>query len=197
MTTHSKSVLLLLLFPISGRPHCYGGCQRRLATMNLLFFATAAFLLLGFTTTAFVSAQQWTTASLSVARQSLVATSVVDVALFGGGWLSSNISYDPNGVTSATVDIFNATSNIWTRTALSSPRSFQLAATSVRDVALFGGGATTDSLTGYTNVVDIFNATSGIWTTTALSQARDWFAAASVKDVALFGGGGDYYTSCS
>jgi len=53
-----------------------------------------------------VNSQTWTTATLSEARSNLAATSVGDLALFGGG-------QDYDGV-SAVVDIFNSASGTWT-----------------------------------------------------------------------------------
>jgi hypothetical protein len=90
------------------------------------------------------------------------------------------------------VDIFNATSGEWTTANLSVGR-YGLAATSVQDLVLFGGGLANVTVSGgvFSNVVDIFNATSGEWTTANLSVARYQLAAASVNDLALFGGGLD------
>jgi kelch-like protein 20 len=70
-------------------------------------------------------------------------------------------------------------------TSLSQARN-DLAAASVKDLVLFGGGY---NGTSYLNRVDIYNATSGQWNTTSLSQARCFLAAASVNNLVLFGGG--------
>ena len=71
-----------------------------------------------------------------------------------------------------------------TATALSKGR-VRLAATSVGDYALFGGGHTSN----YLNVVDAYNSSLVRSTPTALSTARYYLAATSVGDYALFGGG--------
>jgi hypothetical protein len=63
---------------------------------------------------------------------------------------------------------------------------YYLAATSVSNLALFGGGRDNS---GYSNTVDIFNSASGVWTTAILSIARGTLAATSVSNLALFGGG--------
>jgi len=87
---------------------------------------------------------------------------------------------------SARVDIFNSASGTWTTTTLSQAR-FDLAATSVGDFALFGGGIGNSDDSDA--VVDIFNSTSGTWTTTTLPVAFVSLAATSVGKLALFGGG--------
>ena len=71
-----------------------------------------------------------------------------------------------------------------TATALSTARRL-LAATTVGDYALFGGGTTGSS----SNVVDAYNASLTRSTPTALSTARYQLAATTVGDYALFGGG--------
>jgi hypothetical protein len=137
----------------------------------------------------------WTTASLSVARAGVAAVSVKDLVLFGGGFSNLTYYYSSDTLTvepSNAVDIFNATSGAWTTASLSIAR-FELAAASVKDLVLFGGG--TSNGTNYYNIVDIYNATSGVWTTASLSVARYFLAAASVKDLVLFGGGLNYNSS--
>jgi hypothetical protein len=70
---------------------------------------------------------------------------------------------------------------------LSQPRH-RLAATSVGNLVLFGGGYNSN---GLSNVVDEFNLTSNTWTTATLSQARSDLVATSVDNrYALFAGGG-------
>jgi hypothetical protein len=91
----------------------------------------------------------WITASLSVARRSLAVASVNDLVLFGGGY--KIFTPDPD-TESDRVDFFNATSGVWTTASLSVARG-GLAAATVRDIVLFGGGDETYS----GNRVDIFN----------------------------------------
>ena len=71
-----------------------------------------------------------------------------------------------------------------TVTALSTARRY-LAATSVGDYALFGGGYGGD----FSAVVDAYNSSLVRSTPPALSKARGSLAATSVGDYALFGGG--------
>ena len=81
---------------------------------------------------------------------------------------------------------------VQTGTATLSQARYLLAATSVGNYALFGGGHGGGDVGGYANVsnaVDIFNGTTGQWTTATLSEARCYFAATSVGHYALFAGG--------
>jgi len=114
----------------------------------------------------------------------LTATAVKDVALFAGGTTAA-LHYAENEQALRVVDIFNATSGMWSTAALSASRLY-LAATTVKDVALFAGG---NNATSFSNVVDIYNATSGNWTTATLSAARTLVAATAIGDVAVFAGG--------
>jgi hypothetical protein len=72
--------------------------------------------------------------------------------------------------------------------SLTQPRS-ELAATSVGNLVLFGGGQTNGIQPS--NVVDIFNSTSQTWNNTTLSQARSHLAASSIREIVAFGGGWD------
>ncbi len=71
------------------------------------------------------------------------------MAIFGGGLNVSDFSDQ--------VDIYNAISNTWSNTTLSQARAY-LAATSVGDLALFGGGYNESSPAA--DQVDIYNSTS-------------------------------------
>ena len=73
-----------------------------------------------------------------------------------------------------------------TATPLSEHR-YLLAATTVGDYALFGGG---DALNGATSTVDAYNSSLVHSTPTGLSEARFKLAATAVGGYALFGGGG-------
>ena len=128
-----------------------------------------------------------TPTALSQARDDLAATSIGDYALFGGGWRSNDASApDPF----ATVDAYNTSLTRSTPTSLSVGRCV-LAATSVGDYALFGGGSFDNYVSGRQSfdTVDAYNTSLTRSTPTALSQARDDLAATSVGNYALFGGG--------
>jgi hypothetical protein len=74
----------------------------------------------------------------------------------------------------------------WSTATLSQPRR-SLAATSVGNFVLFGGGYNSN---GFSNVVNVFDVTSNTWTTATLSQAHSYLAATSIDNrCALFGGG--------
>ena len=62
-----------------------------------------------------------------------------------------------------------------------------LAATTVGNYALFGGGQNTN--TPYANTVDAYNTTLTRSTPTALSVGRRYLSATTVENYALFGGG--------
>ncbi len=105
-----------------------------------------------------------------------VTATVGDLVFFAGG------SSDFNLIPSAQVDIYNSSSETWTTATLSQPRD-SLAATSVGDLVLFGGGLTYDPVTLiYSNSdrVDIYNSTSKTWSTATLSVPRSVLAATTV-----------------
>jgi hypothetical protein len=85
------------------------------------------------------------------------------------------------------VDIYNTLNGSWSTATLFQPRR-SLAATSVGNLVLFGGGG--QNSTGLSKVVDVFDVTNNTWTIATLSQARSYLAATSVDNrYALFGGG--------
>ena len=121
---------------------------------------------------------------LSQGRNTLVATTVGDYALFGGGY---------SGSYSSVVDAYNTSLTRSTPTELSQARD-RLAATALvpaggqqSGYALFGGGESGSSV--YYSVVDAYNTSLTRTTPTALSQARRLLAATTVGNYALFGGG--------
>ena len=119
---------------------------------------------------------------LSQARSNLAATTVGNYALFGGGYsYSSGVGY----YRYATVDAYDTTLTRTSPTALSQERS-GLAATTVGNYALFGGGQSSSS---YSAVVDAYDTSLTRTTPTALSQVRSSLKATTVGNYALFGGG--------
>lgn len=83
-----------------------------------------------------------------------------------------------------------------TATALSSSK-YNLAATTVGDYALFGGGWTSTSSSGIQTVVDAYDTSLTRSTPTALSERKGSHAATTVGNYALFAGGynGSSYSS--
>jgi hypothetical protein len=130
-----------------------------------------------------VRSGSWTIATLSIPRYDLAATSSQNLVFFAGG--RKEKEWPPKTVADR-VDIYNTLNGSWSAATLSQPRCC-LAATSVGNLVLFGGGCKSN---GSTKVVDVFNVTNNTWTTATLSQARYYLAATSVDNrYALFGGG--------
>lgn len=100
-------------------------------------------------------------ATLSQPRAYLAATSLDDLAFFGG-LTNEN---EPSDV----VDIFDAKTQQWRTAQLSQPRWF-LAAASTGEFVAFGGGTTDGSVAS--EIVDIYNVARNAWTTTTLRHPR-------------------------
>ena len=125
-----------------------------------------------------------TSSRLSIARNQLAATTVGDYALFAGGEAYSEedtVEYACN-----TVDAYNSSLTRLIPTTLSI-RRYQLAATTVGEYALFGGGLNY----GYLDTVDVYDKplTRSVADSFSLSTARYGLKATTVGDYALFGGG--------
>ena len=123
--------------------------------------------------------------SLTVARDRLAATSIGNYALFGGGYQGNNISSD-------TIDVFDCSSctqvSVPSTCKLSSARH-QLAATSIGNYALFGGGVNNSLSTPDRANVDVFDSSLTRFRTTELSLARHSLSGTTVGDYAIFAGG--------
>ena len=117
---------------------------------------------------------------LSAGRRLLVATTVGNYALFGGG--------ESPRPTTNTVDAYDTSLTRTTATSLSEGRLF-LAATTVGNYALFGGGSYDYDCC---DTIDAYDSSLTRSTATALSQARDGIAATTVGNYAVFGGGSYY-----
>jgi len=126
------------------------------------------------------------TLHLSVPRYYLAACTLGDYALFGGGYNGSSSPYYKD-----TVDVFGIAGGEVRRVKtlqLSVPR-YYLAACTLGDYALFGGG---DNGSGYKDTVDVFGIAGGevqLVKTVHLSVPRRYLAACTLGDYALFGGG--------
>ena len=129
---------------------------------------------------------------LSSSRSSLAATSIGDYALFGGGYYSSSDTASFY-YSSSVVDAYDTSLVRTTPTPLSKARCF-LAATSIGDYALFGGGVYYHYSSGSSDsssVVDAYDTSLVRTTPTPLSSSRNFLAATSIGNYALFGGGSD------
>ncbi len=132
----------------------------------------------------------WTLERLSEARHSLAATSVGDVILFAGG--ATGPQGTPSVFSSATVDIYDPATGLWTMDNLSEGR-VDLAATSVGGYALFAGGRADQPGGGHANTatVDAYHAATGTWSQATLSAPRRYPVAVTVGPYAFFSGGID------
>ena len=129
--------------------------------------------------------QQTPPAVLSQGRSELVATTVGNYALFGGGsyFSSSSLYY------SSTVDAYDSNLEQQTPPAVLSQGRYRLAATTVGNYALFGGGY--GSYLSYSSTVDAYdqNLQKPTPQPAGLSEGRNMLAATTVGNYALFGGG--------
>lgn len=115
----------------------------------------------------------------------LAATTVGNYAIFGGGQNQNDIFSGNNKYWVSGVTAYNTSLTKSTCTNLSSERS-GLAATTVGNYALFGGGIRDGAVS---NIVDTYNASLTKGVATALSTARDDLAATSINGYAIFAGG--------
>ena len=118
------------------------------------------------------------------------ATTVGNYALFGGGYADVERIGVYRDVTS-TVDAYNTNLIRSTPTDLSVARS-NLAATTVGNYGLFGGGFCNEGSDNVFSTVDAYNTNLTRSTPTELSVARFNLAATTVGGYALFGGGEKY-----
>ena len=123
---------------------------------------------------------------LSVARHHLSATTVGNYALFGGG--SSATNTNEHVTYYSTVDAYNTSLTRTTATDLSE-KKFYLAATTVGNYALFGGGCYDYDNRKYVSTVDAYNTSLTRTTATSLREKKYSLTATTVGDHALFGGG--------
>lgn len=97
--------------------------------------------------------------------------------MFAGGSFGST--------NSATIDIYNMTSNSWTNATLSQARH-GLVAITIGNLAFFAGG---NDGVAFLDRVDIYNLTSNSWSTANLSLPRNFLAATKVGPLVMFAGG--------
>lgn len=120
---------------------------------------------------------------LSEARFGLAAASIGGYAIFGGGHkYYGSYSNGPINI----VDAYNASLTRSIPTAFSVERSY-LAATTIGNYALFGGGDGED--VNYPAVMEAYNASLTRNNSASLSVGRDILEATTVGGYAIFGGG--------
>jgi hypothetical protein len=116
------------------------------------------------------------------------ATTVGDYAIFGGGWYRSIAWDSSDSLISSSYTLALNSSLTWKNSSSLSVGRYFLAATTVGNYALFGGGNSGLSYNA-TTTVDAYNTSLTRTTPTALSQARYILSATAVGKYALFGGG--------
>ena len=132
-----------------------------------------------------------TATDLNNTSYDFAGTTVGGYALFAGG---HEAVYNTSGNVLNVVNAYTASLVKSTPTVMSVARK-SLAATTVGDYALFGGGRTTTSGTTATTVVDAYNKSLVRSTPTALNSRTIEPNATTVGDYALFGGGFIYGSS--
>ena len=90
-----------------------------------------------------------------------------------------------DGSASATIDVYNPSTNQWS--TMTMPHAHDhFCAVAIGSLAAFAGGTDGSHLT---NVVDIYDTSTGQWSLDTLSQARESLAAAVIGNTAIFAGG--------
>ena len=125
--------------------------------------------------------------------QQRCVTSAGNKIFVAGGVISRVCSGIACDVYLTTVDIYDASTNVWSTSDVSLARCL-MSATSVGNLVLFGGGfvrtGTSPSwVYGVTTLVDIYDMSSNSWTTANLALARFSPVAVSAGNLALFLGG--------
>lgn len=123
-----------------------------------------------------------TTGKLSKARSNIAVGAAGNKIVFAGGWFW-DMSY--NRVPSNAVDIYDASTGIWTKTTLSQKRE-DLAVAVVGNKIVFAGGS---SNIGTVKNVDVYDVSTDTWTTSMLPTARYAMKSAVVGTNAYFAGG--------
>ena len=130
---------------------------------------------------------------LSKKRYGLAATSVGDIAIFGGGYTGEVGTQHKNG------DVYDKSLNKVQVDTSNFPSSYYLAATTVGDYAFFGGGTNHYSTNEYTvsRVFHIYDSLATLVKTFNSSLIGTNLAATTVGDYAFFGGGKSITTPSS
>ena len=127
-----------------------------------------------------INAQLVPFGTLSEAKTLISVASAGNKILFAGGLTTS-------GTLSATVDIYDVTSQSWSTSQLSVAR-YGMAAISAANKIYFAGGYTGNIDTPTTRI-DIYDVTSNTWSTKELSEPRSVMSAVTIGDKIMFAGG--------
>jgi hypothetical protein len=143
-----------------------------------------------------INTNVWTTAELSQARSGMGTAQLGSSLFFGGGFTPQ---YFPNTTTcytgnswypetrSTAVDIYDASTNTWSTTQLSAPRTPQGASAGNRVV--FAGGDAWGSIAFPSNVTDTYDGSMNTWTPGTLSESKGLPQIATSGNKMFLGGG--------
>lgn len=120
-----------------------------------------------------------TSAKLSKARSNIASAAAGNKIVFAGGWYW-DMMY--NVLPANTVDIYDVTTGIWTKTTLSKKRD-NITPAVIGDKLLFAGGF---SNTGAVTNVDIYNTTTNTWSVTYLPVADYSMKSATIGSEAFY-----------
>ncbi|MGB3074567.1 MAG: PKD domain-containing protein [Chitinophagales bacterium] len=125
-----------------------------------------------------------TSGKLSKARSNIAVGASGNKIVFAGGWFW-DMSY--NTISSNTVDIYDVSTGLWTKTTLSLKRE-NIAVAVISSKIIFAGG-TGGNLGGAVKNVDIYDASADSWTTSNLPTARYSMKSVVIGTNAYFAGG--------
>ena len=133
-----------------------------------------------------IVASTWSTAELSAGRFGSGVTMLGNKIFFGGGGVQQNNGWGAwqyGGLGSSAVDIYDASTNLWSTAQLSSPRS-PTGASAGGKIIFFGGDDMHPS-----SSVDIYDEATNLWTSTLLSEGRYINQAATAGNKIFLAGG--------
>ena len=128
----------------------------------------------------------WTTAELSAGRFGSGVAVIGNKIFFGGGGVQQNNGWGAwqySGLGSSAVDIYDASTNLWSTAQLSSPRC-PTGASAGNKLIFFGGDDMYPS-----SRVDIYDEATNLWTNTLLSESRHINQAAIAGNKIFLAGG--------
>lgn len=124
-----------------------------------------------------------TSAKISKGRSNIACGASGNKIVFAGGWYW-DMMY--NVLPANTVDIYDASTNTWTKTTLSSKRQ-DIGVAVVGNKIIFAGG---QGNTGVTNKVDVYDVSTNTWVTSLMPTARYAMRSAVIGTNAYFAGNG-------
>ncbi len=123
-----------------------------------------------------------TRARLSKARTNIAVAVNGNKVVFAGGWY---FDFSYNRLVSNAVDIYDASTDLWTNATLSQKRE-EISVASVGNKIVFAGGIPN---AGGTNKIDIYDVSTNAWSTAVLSAQRNDMTVNVVGTKAYFASG--------